>query len=177
MNTFKSESEKTFLNAKYSFRQNCNNSAEFHPESADQVFDEAVIGSPCWTAVSNPFHAPNVSSSSSSGLGSALPNISTRGQVGTQADVMIGGIIVAQDATVTITEASRNVLLTTDNHGDAGSYLLHRLALQGLTLLNPQLVLLLPPETTLQLSLVKVELLAMHSLKYITSSNNSLIFY
>ena len=76
-----------------------------------------------------------------------MSNISTRGQVGTGADVMIAGIIVAQDATITIralgptiaaapynvagaitdpvltiTDASGNVLVTNDNHGDAGSY-------------------------------------------------------
>ena len=43
-----------------------------------------------WTAVSNPFNAASGSGSSSGG--SALSNISTRGQVGTGDDVMIAGI-------------------------------------------------------------------------------------
>ena len=52
-----------------------------------------------WTAVCNLF---NVATGSSSSTSSALSNISTRGQVGSGTDVMIAGIIVAQDATVTI---------------------------------------------------------------------------
>lgn len=109
--------------------------------ASDAPADNWLAG---WTAVSNPF---NVATGSSSSGGSALSNISTRGQVGTGADVMIAGIIVAQDATITIralgptiaaapynvagaitdpvltiTDASGNVLVTNDNHGDAGSY-------------------------------------------------------
>jgi hypothetical protein len=110
--------------------------------ASDAPADNWLAG---WTAVSNPFNTATGSGSSSSG--SALSNISTRGQVGTGDNVMIAGIIVAEDSTVTIrglgptiaaapynvagaitdpvltiTDAGGNVLVTNDNHGDAGSY-------------------------------------------------------
>lgn len=105
-----------------------------------------------WTAISNPF---NVASGSG---GSALSNISTRGQVGTGDDVMIAGIIVEQESTVTIRvlgptiaaapfnvagaitdpvltiiDGSGNTIITNDNHGDAGSYLAPTNRTSGIT--------------------------------------------
>ena len=64
--------------------------------ASDAPADNWLAG---WTAVSNPFNVATGSSSSSNG--SALSNISTRGQVGT-GDAMIAGIIVEEESTVTI---------------------------------------------------------------------------
>lgn len=106
---------------------------------SDALADNWLAG---WTIVSTPF-----AGSGSSSSGSAISNISTRGQVGTGDNVMIAGIIIAVDSTVTIRalgptiavapynvadsitdpvltiiDASGNTLVTNDNHGDAGSY-------------------------------------------------------